>query len=122
MTDNIFTMLDRIGARTKDTLERFMNDEELLQKYIRSFPEEPTMGKLRAAVAQRDFAAAEKAVHALKGIAKNLDFIPLADAAVDMLTELRDGNTDEALEDFDDVEREYNNFCTVIKKWRANNR
>lgn len=115
---DIFTELDQVGAETADALERFMNDEEMYLKYVRNFPEEPTMAKLVKAVEDQDYDAAEKAVHALKGIVNNLGFIRLADAAIDMLEELRDGNIEDALDAYEDVKKQYDIYTKVIIDWR----
>ena len=117
--NEIFKKLDGIGAETGDALERFMDDEEMYLKYVRSFPDEPTMKALVKAVEEKDYTAAEKAVHALKGIVNNLGFLPLADASVDMLEELRDGNIEDALEAYEDVTEQYGIFSEVIKEWRS---
>lgn len=119
MTD-IFEALDKIGAETDDALERFMDDKEMYLKYVKGFPEEPTMGKLTQNVADKDYEAAEKSVHALKGILNNLGFMPFADAAIDMLEELRDNNIEDALEAFEDVKKQYKIYCDVINNWKNN--
>lgn len=108
--------LDRVGAETADALDRFMNDEEMYLKYVREFPDEPTMGKLISAVAAKDYEAAEKAVHALKGIVNNLGFLRLADATIDMLEELRDDNIPDALEAYEDVKKQYEIYTAVIRE------
>ena len=115
----ILQELDRIGAETTDALDRFLNDEEMYLKYVHDFPEERSMMNLISAVEEKDYVQAEKSVHALKGIVNNLGFIPLADAAIDMLEELRDNNIEEALNEYDDVKRQYDIFCKVIKAWRG---
>lgn len=119
MTNDILQKLDKLGAETEDALERFLNDEEMYLKYIREFPDEKSMPRLVQAVADGDYEAAEKAVHALKGIVNNLGFLPLADAAVDMLEELRDDNIEDALDAFEDVQKQYDRFCAAINEWRA---
>lgn len=116
--NEILGTLDKLGAETTDALERFLDDEEMYLKYVREFPEEPSMGALVAAVEKEDYVQAEKSVHALKGIVNNLGFLPLADAAVDMLSELRDDNLEDALEAYDDVKEEYEKFCKAIISWR----
>ncbi|MDD3411600.1 MAG: Hpt domain-containing protein [Eubacteriales bacterium] len=113
--NTLFPILDKLGAETTDALERFMDDEEMYLKYVRAFPEEPTMARLTAAVAAKDYDEAEKAVHALKGIVNNLGFLPLADAAVDMLESFRDGDVDDALEAWEDVQKQYALFSDAIR-------
>lgn len=116
---NILDALDDIGADTEDALDRFMDDEEMYLKYVRDFPEEHSMEALVKAVEEKDYGQAEKSVHALKGIVNNLGFQPLADATIDMLAELRDDNIEDALDAYEDVKKEYQKFCGVIKSWRS---
>lgn len=115
---SILEELEDLGAETEDTLERFMGDEDMYLKYVRNFPDEPSMGRLEKAMEAKDYAAAEKAVHAMKGVVNNLGFLPLADATVDMLSELRDGNIEAATEAYGDVQDEYRRFCDVIEEWK----
>ncbi|SHJ92238.1 Hpt domain-containing protein [Hespellia stercorisuis] len=117
--NEIMIQLDKLGAESADALARFMDDEEMYTKYIREFPDEPTMTRLTAAVENADYEEAEKAVHALKGIVNNLGFLPLADAAIDMLEELRDDNIEDALDAYKDVVEEYQKFTDVIREWRS---
>lgn len=117
--NEIFDQLNRAGAETESALKRFLDDEEMYLKYVRTFPDEGSMGNLIQAVENKDYIQAEKSVHALKGIANNLGFIPLADATVDMLEELRDNNISEALEAYENVRTEYDKICKVIMEWRS---
>lgn len=114
MNNDILAKLNRLGAETDDALGRFMDDKEMYLKYVCGFPTEPTMGRLVAAVEATDYASAEKAVHALKGIVNNLGFLPLADAAVDMLQLLREGDTEEALEAYGELRTQYRIFTEAI--------
>ena len=117
----LIAALNQAGAECENGLDHFMNDEEMYVKYLRQFPDEPSMGKTRAAFAVKDYAAAEKAVHALKGIAANLALIPVMDAAMEVLFDLRDGETDAAEEDLPELEEAYTQTVNVIKTWEASN-
>lgn len=112
--EELLSRLEAIGAETEDTLERFMNDEEMYLGYVKGFPEEPTMKKLEQAVGDQDYETAEKEVHALKGIAINLGFVPMADSAIDMLEELRADNIPDALEAYEELEKQYKKYVEVI--------
>lgn len=116
---DIIEQLDAIGAASDEALERFMEDRHLYLKYVRSYPDDASFNALVAAVEAQDYAAAQKSVHALKGLAGNLGFTSLADAAIDMLAELRDDNLDDALAAYEDVVREQRRYCDVIETWRS---
>lgn len=116
---DIMKALQDIKAVPAQAVTRFMDDQEMYEKYVGEFPEEQTITRLRKAVEDKDYDAAEKAAHALKGITANLGFLRLTDAAVDMMMELRDGDIEEALKAYQDVEKQYEIHCAVIKAWRA---
>lgn len=117
--ENIFQELEKIGLNKKDGLFHFMDEESEYLRYITQFPEEGSMARLEKAVDLQDYEEAEKAVHALKGIVTSLEFVPLADACVDMLAELREGNIPDALDAFADIKKEYKRFCDVIRRCRS---
>lgn len=64
---------------------RLMSDK-LVGKFVMKFPADPSMQQLRDAVAAGDNATAFRASHTLKGVAANLAFTRLKDAA-SLLTE-----------------------------------
>ena len=115
---NILEVIQGYNVEVEAALERFLNDKEMYLKYVTEFPEEPTMDRLNKAVAAEDYDEAEKAVHALKGILNNLGFITVADEAVDMLEELRDGEIETALEAYEGLTKEYDKITAVIKENR----
>ena len=71
-----------------DAKARLMSDR-LVEKFVLKFPSDPSMQELRDAVASGDNASAFRAVHTLKGVAANLSFTELRQAASDLTEQLR---------------------------------
>ncbi len=71
---------DRLTAADIDVdgaLERFMNNEALLERFLRKFPADPNYEKLTAAFAAGDREEALTASHTLKGVCGNLSLTVL---------------------------------------------
>jgi len=101
---------DYAGAKS-----RLMNDK-LVDKFIRKFPNDPTIQQLRDAIAGNNRKAAFVAVHTLKGVAANLSFTALQQAASNLTEQLRDGqhDPDETL-----LQKVYSEYDVVISALNA---
>jgi HPt (histidine-containing phosphotransfer) domain-containing protein len=72
-------------------LERLDGDVDLLSMLITVYQEDSVelLERLKAAVAERDRANAERAAHSLKGLASNFDGFPAVEAALAIETAAR---------------------------------
>lgn len=86
-----------VVADGEQTLRRFMGNRALYQKFVHKFPQDENMSLLEEAVAAGDWAGAERFAHTLKGVAANLGFSELAQAASDVVAALRRGEEGAAL-------------------------
>ena len=69
--------LTAAGIDVDGALERFMNNEALLERFLRKFPADPNYEKLTAAFAAGDYEEALTASHTLKGMCGNLSLTVL---------------------------------------------
>jgi HPt (histidine-containing phosphotransfer) domain-containing protein len=67
--------LTAAGIDVDGALERFMNNEALLERFLRKFPADPNYEKLTAAFATGDHEEALTASHTLKGMCGNLSLV-----------------------------------------------
>lgn len=118
MKNTLLEKLEDMGAEVEDTLERLMGDEELYMEYLTQFPENQSIIDLRHSVDAGDCEQAMKDVHTLKGMAMNLGLLPLIDVCMDMLLDFRAGNQEAAMEQIDNVEECFQEWSSVIKKYR----
>ena len=77
MREDIRAALVRAGVDVDGALERFMNNEGLLERFLKKFPADPNYGALKEALARGDADAAFRAAHTLKGVAANLSMATL---------------------------------------------
>lgn len=109
-----------IGGSYASAKQRLMSDK-LIQKFVPKFLEDPTFGELTKAMAEKDWDAAFRAAHTLKGLALNLAFDPLGNAASALTEALRgqnrDGYTPEQLQElYKKVEESYRLVVSAIRE------
>lgn len=68
---------------------RLMNDK-LIHRFILKFPSDPSMAALKDMIEAGENPAAFRAVHTLKGVAANLAFTELFNAAYNLTEQMRD--------------------------------
>ena len=86
--------LERLGVNVEETLGRFMDNEELLLKYLRKLKEDPTMEHLQRALERGEAREAFRCAHTLKGMAATLGLSHLqkeAEKLTDLLRGMSDG-------------------------------
>lgn len=88
-------------------LGRFMGNENLLAKFVRNFPDDPTYKLLCSAMEARDWEQVEMSAHTLKGVAANLSFTKLFQASADLVNTIRSKELDKVEGLFQEVKRAY---------------
>ena len=78
----------RIGGNYDDTLRRIPS-EALVRKFVLKYPNDPSFGQLKDALAAQDWETAFRASHTLKGVAQNLGFDKLQRSASELTEALR---------------------------------
>ena len=77
MTEAHREQLTAAGIDVADAMERFMNNEALMLKFLLRFSEDQSMSHLRLAMERQDADGAFEAAHTLKGVAGNLSMTGL---------------------------------------------
>ena len=80
-----------LGGDVHATLARIPS-ETMIQKFAKMYTQDTSFAELRQAVGACDWDGAFRAAHTLKGVALNLGFSYLADAASALTEHLRGGN------------------------------
>ena len=86
----------RIGGNYQETLRR-LPSEKMVRRFVGKYAADPSYQELEAALAKKDWEAAFRAAHTLKGVAQKLGFDSLHRVAAELTEALR-GN--KALEDW----------------------
>ena len=113
---NLEELYNKIGTEYQHVLARFCGNEVILSKFVRSFGEDPTYGKLAEAVDAYNEEETEQYAHALKGVSANLGFERLHAACAQVVLDVRQGKPENIPGDFQILKQEYELVTELIKK------
>lgn len=85
---NIQDVYTELQGDYEDVRKRLMN-EAMVIRFVKKFPEDPSMKQLLNAVAEEDIETSFRAVHTLKSVAGVLGFTKLFKVSVDLTEQLR---------------------------------
>lgn len=109
-------LYERIGTDYQVLLDRFCNNEDLICKFVMSFPDEKSYAGLVEAYARQDFREIENCAHALKGISANLGFIRLQEACNEVVLGVRQDKLASIPDRYQKVKAEYENIIKEIQR------
>ena len=111
---NIEQVYEAAGADYAEAIAR-LGKPERVQKFALKLPKDDSMANLRAAVESGDVATSFRMAHTLKGVAGNLSFTALYQAASDLTEQLRpqEAPADPAL--MEAVERAYARTISALE-------
>lgn len=104
------------GIDMDDVMERFMGNEELLDRMLQKFLQDKNYGELEEAVAAKDAEKALGASHALKGISSNLSMMRLYKLLTKQVELFRSDSEEEAYALMPDIREAYADVTTKIKE------
>lgn len=82
------------GMNVKETMSRFMGDEELFTSCFKQFSGDSKFAELGQALKDKDYDKAFKAAHSLKGVAGNLGLNSIYEPLSELVELLRSKNYD----------------------------
>ncbi len=104
------------GIDLNSTLERFMNNEDLYEKFLLKFLEDENFAELKENVKAKSYEKAFANAHTLKGVCANLGLDPLYSILVPMLNKIKENHYDEGVAEFKELEENYCEICNIIKE------
>lgn len=110
---NIEEFFKSVGGDYEEVITRLPSDE-MIKKFVRKFPGDPSFNSLEKAFEENDVKAAFLAAHTLKGTAANLGLNSLSNAASTLTELLRDASALPEKSDFETVKSEYENAIEKI--------
>lgn len=116
MTDEIRARLTEAGMNVDDALKRFMNNEAMLEKFLKKFTADTTYQALVDAISAGDVEEAFKAAHTLKGVAANFSFETLGQKVSDACEEFRAGNLERGSALMGEITTLYDRIVNVINE------
>ena len=109
--------LEDWGVNFAEANERFMGNEEMLEKFLKKFLTDPNMEALENALNASDAKEAFKACHALKGVAGNLSLEGFRGQVMDLTEILRADRLDGTKELFDAIKPKYDALIAILSKY-----
>ncbi len=109
-------MLARHGIDYADALDRFGGNGALYERLARKYAEDPHFDRLVRALGEGDAAAAYHEAHSLKGVAGNLSFADLHQAAARASELLRTGNVPAARDALPAVRHAHENALAALRQ------
>ena len=108
--------LENAGIDVKTALERFMNNEAMLQKYLNRFLNEKSYNLLLEAVNSGDQEAAKSAAHMLKSVCGTIGCVKMQQMVVNQEREMINKNWDAAVAMMPEIEEEYARICKTLSE------
>lgn len=111
--------LEKGGMDMQELMIRLMNNERLVGMFVKKFLEDKSYDNLAAAIEAGDMEAAEKAVHALKGVSGNMAITTLFAHSQEQLRLFRAGQPEKAVAIMGEITNAYDNAVSHMKLWLA---
>ncbi|RDY31804.1 hypothetical protein [Lachnotalea glycerini] len=115
MEESYKRQLVEIGIEVKNTLERFMNREDLYEKFLVKFLDDKNFILLKKNLEIKNYEEAFINAHTLKGVTANLGLRSLYDPLVFLVEELRQSKF-ECANYFTILQDRYDELCNVIRE------
>lgn len=106
------------GMDWEETLNRFMNNENLYEKILSKFPEDLSFDNLKKKMEVGDLPASFTYAHTLKGVAGNLGLAYLFETASLLTEQLRLNSVENAPALMEKLTAQYEAVCNVIRKMK----
>ena len=102
------------GVDMEATLDRFIGNASLYEKFLVKFPEDHSFENLGKAITSGNVQEAFMHAHTLKGIAGNLGFQHLFNLLNPWTENLRSGKMEDSERLYKELSRQYEAICRII--------
>lgn len=117
MKPNFKERLIDYGFEIDKTLERFMGNEDLYEKFLKRFLEDESMENFKMYYEEEDMDKAFFSAHTLKGVAANLGITPILIPLEPLVEKLRAGESGEEVKEyFEKLKEEYEKVKVIIEE------
>lgn len=89
MDESFKQRLRECGADVETTVNRFMGNEAMYEKFLKKFTDNSNYSGLEESIQTEDYEEMFKYAHTLKGVSANLGLDPIYKAASDLTEEVR---------------------------------
>ncbi len=106
---------ENLGQDYNEMLDRMIGKEELLLKFVRKYPNDPSFAAFEAAIASDNAEQVFRAAHTLKGVAANLGLKPIVDIITPLVESTRKGNLNGVAEEFEKISKAHYEILALIE-------
>ncbi|MCR4956755.1 MAG: Hpt domain-containing protein [Lachnospiraceae bacterium] len=106
--------LHDLGMDIPSTLERFLDNEDMLLKFLRKFADDTNMDRLEKAIANEDIKEAFEATHAMKGVSANLSLGKLNTLVAEQTEYFRNDQFEKGKAMMDAVKEKYQEAKAIV--------
>ena len=118
MSDTLSAELAAYGIDYPDAMDRMGDNADLYKRLAFKYLDDSNFVDLVAAMDVKDFDAAYKAAHSLKGVAGNLSFAELYKIATTESDALHQGESQAAEKLLPDLKAAHEKVLTGLEKWQ----
>ncbi len=108
--------IQKLIPKPQEPLDRFSGNQEFLEMFLKKFPEDDTVGAVRASCKTEDWQKILADVHTLKGTSGNFGFEALFNACSVVVTAIRAEDYAAAKAGLPGVLSELDNVCDTLAK------
>ena len=105
------------GVNWDDVKERFMGNEDLVQKFMLKFLNDKSFDELTAGLQNKNAEEAFKGCHSLKGVSGNLALDGMRPDVLELTEILRAGSLEGSEELYARIKTSYNSLIDILKKY-----
>ncbi|WP_051204885.1 Hpt domain-containing protein [Butyrivibrio sp. VCD2006] len=105
------------GVNWSDVQERFMGNEDLVEKFMLKFLNDSSFNALTEGLAAKNAEEAFKGCHTLKGVTGNLALDGMRPDVLELTEILRAGSLDGSEELYQKIKKSYDALIGILKKY-----
>ncbi len=107
---------EKINGDYNEVLERLLNKEEFVHRFLKKYVSDPAFQKLEEAVNGGDVEEIFRAAHTLKGVVSNLGLRPISETTHVLVEITRAGKSEGTDEAFAAISKAYHETITLIEE------
>ncbi|MCR4901322.1 MAG: Hpt domain-containing protein [Butyrivibrio sp.] len=119
MDANMKNDLIEWGVDWDDLSARFMNNDNLIAKFMFKFIKDQSFSQLTAAIEANSVEDVFKAVHTLKGVSGNLGLKAMLEPVVNLTEITRAGSMEGAREQYELIKEKYEPLMEILNKYNV---
>lgn len=108
--------LAAVGTDLQGTIARFMNKEDLYEKFLKKFLDDKSFKDLKIRLENNEVEEAFKCAHTLKGVSANLGLESVHQVVAPLVEDLRNGDMSDVENKFNLLTEKYNEICEIIAR------